>query len=112
MKKEISKTEILVNELILEKYKPVMVIQLSRNTTNKLSNKLKKWAEDISRQTGYEVLVFPDEKNTSVKIVSVYGTETETLENLKEFIEKKDNTTKLKNTPFTTIKDIIKNKDE
>tara|TARA_R110000824_G_scaffold55075_1_gene151869 strand:- start:49 stop:387 length:339 start_codon:yes stop_codon:yes gene_type:complete len=112
MKKEISKTEILVNELILEKYKPVMVIQLSRNTTNKLSNKLKEWGEDISKQTGYEVLVFPDEKDTSVKIVSVYGTEMDTLENINEYIEKKDKPPRLKNTPFTTIKDIIKNKDE
>ena len=108
MKKEISKTEILVNELILEKYKPVMVIQLSRNTTNKL----KEWGEDISKQTGYEVLVFPDEKDTSVKIVSVYGTEMDTLENINEYIEKKEKPPRLKNTPFTTIKDIIKNKDE
>jgi len=111
MKKEISKTEIIANELLLERYKPVMVIQLSRDTTNKLSNKLKEWSEDISKKTGYEVLVFPDEKNTSVNIVSVCGAEIKNLKDLQEYGEKKDKSLKLKDTPFTTIKDIIKNKD-
>ena len=47
MKKNITKTEIIANELLLERYKPIMIIQLSRTTTQKLSNKLKQFAEDI-----------------------------------------------------------------
>ena len=112
MKKNITKTEIIANELLLERYKPIMIIHLSRTTTQKLSNKLKQFAEDISKQTRYEVLVFPDEKDTSVKIVSVCGTETENIKDLKKYIYDKYEKPQPKTTPFTTIKDIIKDKNE
>ena len=74
MPKEISNTERLANELLLERYKPLMVVKLSRSATNSLSDKLKTFALDLSDKTNYEVLLFPDEDITSVEIVSVCNT--------------------------------------
>ena len=112
MKEKITNTEIIANELLLEKYRPIMVVKLSKTTTLKLTNKLKEFALDISDKTGYEVLLFPDEKDTSVNLISVCNTETENIDNLRKYIYDKYANSKLEDTPFTTIKDRIKKSNE
>tara|TARA_R110000824_G_scaffold311062_1_gene498269 strand:+ start:395 stop:739 length:345 start_codon:yes stop_codon:yes gene_type:complete len=114
MPKEISNTEKVINELLIEKYKPVMVVKLSVITTSKLSYRLEEFAGDISKKTGYEVLLFPDEEETSVKIISIFGTEIEKIKELREYIYEKYEKPNFTNIPFTSIKEIIKkrNKDE
>jgi hypothetical protein len=111
MSKEINSTERLANELLLERYKPLMVVKLSRSATNSLSDRLETFAVDLSNKTNYEVLVFPDEDITSVEIVSVCNTEILEIENIREYVygkyEKKED---LNNTPYTKVKDFIKKK--
>ena len=112
MTKEISNTERISNELLIEKYEPVMVIALSHSTTIRLIGKLKEFALDISSRTNYEVLLFPDEEQTTVNIVSVCNTDKIDLQAIKDYIYKKYEQNNLEHTPFTKIKDIIKKRDE
>jgi len=109
MEKNISKTERIANELLIERYKPILVIQLSVSATRNLGGKLKQFAEDISERTIYEVLIFPDEKETSIKIVSICNSETQNIEDIKEYVYKKYEGYKDGNGPFNTIKDRIDN---
>jgi|TARA_B100001778_G_C18020521_1_gene376362 hypothetical protein len=107
MEKNISKTERIANELLIERYKPILVIQLSVSTTRNLSGKLKQFAEDISERTRYEVLIFPDEKETSVKIISICNTETTNIEEIKNYVYKKYENYRVDKGPFNQIKDRI-----
>ena len=70
---------------------------------------IKEFAEDISERTRYEVLIFPDEKETSIKIVSICNSETQNIEDIKEYVYKKYEGYKDGNGPFNTIKDRIDN---
>ncbi len=111
MSKNITNTERIANELLLEKYKPIMVIKLSKKATTNLKGKLEIFALDVSKKTKYEVLIFPDEEKTEVNIVSVCNSEIISLEDLRKYIYSKDRQKdKLKHTPFTTIKDKLKEK--
>jgi len=111
MSKNITNTERIANELLLEKYKPVMVVKLSHKATTNLKGNLETFALDVSKKTKYEVLIFPDEEKTEVNIVSVCNSEIISLEDLQKDIYRKDTQKeKLKNTPFTTIKDKLKEK--
>ena len=48
MVKKITNTEIIANELLIEKYRPLMVIKLSKPTTLRVGSNLEKFALDIS----------------------------------------------------------------
>ena len=109
MSKDITNTERIANELLLEKYKPLMIVKLSHTATNNLQGKLEEFAINISKKTKYEVLLFPDEDITEVKIVSVCNSEKMDLKDLQNKVYNK-NKDKLKNTPFTTVKDKVKEK--
>ena len=111
MSKNITNTERIANELLLEKYKPLMVVKLSNKATSNLQGKLKEFALNISKKTKYEVLIFPDEDITEVKIVSVCNTEKIDLKDLQNEIYSKDKE-RLKNIPFTPIKDKVNPPDE
>ena len=50
MGKNITNTERIANELLLEKYKPLMVVQLSKATTTRIGTNLEKFALDISKK--------------------------------------------------------------
>ena len=101
MSKDITNTERLANELLLETYKPLLVVKLSKSTTLRLSSHLKEFATDINKKTGYEVLLFPDEDTTSVDIVSVCKSE-----NI-ELVYNRYERSSIGEIPFTKIKDII-----
>ena len=106
MSKNITNTERIANELLIEKYKPLMVIKLSSKATTNLKGKLEEFALDVSKKTKYEVLIFPDEGVTEVKIVSVCNSEKIKLEELQNQIYSKEK--KPKNIPYTSIKDKLK----
>ena len=80
MVKEITNTERIANELLIEKYRPIMVIKLSKSTTLRVGSDLEKFALDISEKSGYEVLLLPDEDKTEIEIVSVCNSEFVVLE--------------------------------
>ena len=111
MSKDITNTERIANELLLEKYKPLMIVKLSHTATNNLQGKLEEFAINISKKTKYEVLLFPDEDITEVKIVSVCNSEKMDLKDLQNKVYNK-NKDKLKNTPFTKVKYKVKEKQQ
>tara|TARA_R110000787_G_scaffold40097_1_gene99937 strand:+ start:1705 stop:2043 length:339 start_codon:yes stop_codon:yes gene_type:complete len=112
MTKEIINTDSLriANELLLEKYMPVMVVTLSRKTTVTLSDKLKDFALDLSKKTGYEVLLFPDEDKTSVNIISVCNHKQVEIDNLREYVYGKYKKPDEEAIPYTKITDRINKK--
>jgi hypothetical protein len=115
MTKEIIKTDSLriANDLLLEKYMPVMVVTLSRKTTITLSDKLKEFALDLSTKTGYEVLLFPDEDKTSVNIISVCNHRQVEIDDIKEYVYGKYKSDVKEEIPYTKITDRLnKNKDD
>jgi len=112
MSKNITNTERIANELLIEKYRPLMIVKLSKSTTLRVGD-LQKFGLEISDKSGYEVLLFPDEEETDIKIVSVCNSEVEDIEELKDYIYKKYETTLLDNSPYKKVKDYIKtNKNE
>ena len=112
MSKDITNTERIANELLLEKYRPLMVVKLSKSTTLRIGADIEKFALDISDKSGYEVLVFPDENKTEIEIVSVCNAEFLELEEIKNYIYKKYENTLLDNSPYKKVKDLIKKKNE
>ena len=107
MSKDITNTERIANELLLEKYRPLMFVKLSKPTTLRIGD-LEKFALDLSDKSGYEVLLFPDEEDTDIKIVSVCESEFKDIEELKNYIYKRYETTLLSNSQYTKVKDYIK----
>ena len=108
MTKKNNKAGEVVNDLLLQNYKPILMVKLSTPSTVRLGENIEKFALDISKKTGYEVLMFPNEEETDLKLVSVCGVKTKEIEELRNYIFDKYKSTDLKNTPFTKIKDIIK----
>jgi|TARA_B100001094_G_scaffold139476_1_gene134900 hypothetical protein len=113
MTNKLDKSKEVVNDLLLQNYTPVLMVKLSTPSTIRLGKNLEKFALDISKKTGYEVLMFPNEEETDLKLVSVCGDKTEEIEELREYIFTKYKSQSLENTPFTKIRDIVKkNKNE
>ena len=108
-KNEINK---IINELSLEKYKPVMILKLSANATRSIGEGLKQLGDDIMKKTGYPVLIFPNEEITSGEVVSVCESRILDIDEIKEYIYKKNEESNLRETPFTTIKNIIEKRNE
>jgi hypothetical protein len=110
MVKEITNTERIANELLIEKYRPIMVIKLSKSTTLRVGSDLEKFALDISEKSGYEVLLLPDEDKTEIEIVSVCNSEFVVLEEIKNYIYEKYENKLLDSSPYTRAKDFINKK--
>ena len=100
----------IAKELALEEYKPVMILKLSNQATIAIGN-LKEFTKKITEETGYTTLVFPNENETSGKIISIYDSERVDIDTLKEYIYGKDNN-KLFETPYSKIKEIINKRNE
>jgi uncharacterized protein YcgL (UPF0745 family) len=112
MDKKTTETNRIPNELLLQTYKPVMILKLSIEATTSLGVDLKKLGDSIMEKTGYTVLVFPNEEITSGEIISVCGSKMADIEEIKEYIYKKNKKSNLVETPFNTIKNIIEKRDE
>lgn len=101
-------TKKIANELLLEKYEPILVIKLIRIPP---VEELQAFASKIQKDFGYQTLVLPGEIETTVDIISVCKTESVEIENLKEKVYK---TCRLleqeleKPVEFKTAKEIIK----
>tara|TARA_Y100000310_G_scaffold303153_1_gene341216 strand:+ start:2658 stop:3023 length:366 start_codon:yes stop_codon:yes gene_type:complete len=77
---KIEETKKIANELLLEKYEPILVIKLIRIPP---VDELQAFASKIQKDFGYQTLVLPGELETSVDIVSVCKTESIEIETLK-----------------------------
>ena len=100
-------TKKIANELLLEKYEPILVIKLIRIPP---VEELQAFASKIQKDFGYQTLVLPGELETTVDIISVCKSESTEIEELKEQVYK---TCKLleqeleKPVEFKTAKEII-----
>ena len=74
-KELLSKLENLVNE----KYEPILVIQLLRVPPQE---ELQAFAKGLSEQFGYKVLVLPGDIETKVELISVLKTDVKKVEDL------------------------------
>jgi Icc-related predicted phosphoesterase len=74
-KELLSKLENLLNE----KYEPILVIQLLRVPPQE---ELQAFAKSLSEQFGYKVLVLPGDIETKVELISVLKTDVKKVEDL------------------------------
>ena len=74
-KKLLSKLEDLLNE----KYEPILVIQLLRVPPQE---ELQAFANNLSEQFGYKVLILPGDIETKVELISVLKTDVKKVEDL------------------------------
>ncbi len=108
MTDKLENTKKIANELLLEKYEPILVIKLIRIPP---VEELQAFASKIQKDFGYQTLVLPGELETTVDIVSVCKSESTEIKELKEQVYK---TCKLleqeleKPVEFKTAKEIIK----
>jgi len=110
MSKNITNTERIANELLLEKYRPLMIVKLSKSTTLRIGGDVEKFALDISDKSGYEVLIFPEEDKTEIEIVSVCNSNFVEVEEIKNYIYEKYENKLLHNSPYKKVKDFINKK--
>jgi|TARA_R110000823_G_scaffold266396_2_gene386157 hypothetical protein len=80
MTEKLEETKKIANELLLEKYEPILVIKLIRIPP---VDELQAFASKIQKDFGYQTLVLPGEIETSVDIVSVCKSDTTEIETLK-----------------------------
>jgi len=74
--KEISNTEKIANELLIEKYEPIMVLKLNIDYISGMNDsELKDKAKNVSEHTGYKVLLLPTSGESDAKIIGVCGTQ-------------------------------------
>jgi hypothetical protein len=78
-------TKAAVNELLLEKYEPILVIKLRRVPP---MEELHAFANKIQEDFKYQTLVLPGELETTVDIVSVCKSKIVEIEDLKKEIFK------------------------
>ena len=108
MEDNLKETKKVANELLLEKYEPILVIKLIRIPP---VEELQAFASKIQKDFGYQTLVLPGELETTVDIISVCKSESTEIEELKEKVYK---TCRLleqeleKPVEFKTAKEIIK----
>jgi len=79
----LKETKKIANELLLEKYEPILVIKLIRVPP---VDELQAFASKIQKDFGYQTLVLPGELETSVDIISVCKTQSMEIDNLKEMV--------------------------
>ena len=74
--KEITNTEIIANELLIEKYEPILVLKLNIDYISGMSDtELKDKIKDVSEHTGYKVLMLPTSGESDAKVIGVCGTQ-------------------------------------
>ena len=83
MTDKLKETKKIANELLLEKYEPILVIKLIRIPP---VDELQAFAAKIQKDFGYQTLVLPGELETSVDIISVCKTQSMEIDNLKEMV--------------------------
>ena len=85
MTDKLENTKKIANELLLEKYEPILVIKLIRIPP---VDELQAFASKIQKDFGYQTLVLPGELETTVDIISVCNSESMEIEDLKEEVYK------------------------
>jgi len=85
MTDKLKNTKRVANELLLEKYEPILVIKLIRIPP---VDELQAFAAKIQKDFGYQTLVLPGEIETTVDIISVCKSESMQIEELKERVYK------------------------
>tara|TARA_R110000765_G_scaffold296590_1_gene391725 strand:- start:190 stop:531 length:342 start_codon:yes stop_codon:yes gene_type:complete len=74
--KNITNTEKIANELLIERYEPIMVLKLNIDYISGMSDtELKDKTKDVSEHTGYKVLLLPTSGDSDAKIIGVCGTQ-------------------------------------
>jgi len=74
--KDITNTEKIANQLLIEKYEPILVLKLNIEYMSEMSDtELKSKTKDVSEHTGYKVLVLPTSGENDAKIIGVCGTQ-------------------------------------
>tara|TARA_R110000824_G_scaffold127856_2_gene288483 strand:+ start:224 stop:592 length:369 start_codon:yes stop_codon:yes gene_type:complete len=109
MADKLKETKKIANELLLEKYEPILVIKLIRIPP---VEELQAFALKIQKDFGYQTLVLPGEIETSVDIVSVCKTDVGEIKELRDKVMgtcKKLEEELNKPIEFKTAKEIIEN---
>jgi|TARA_R100000664_G_C2745655_1_gene133441 hypothetical protein len=83
MAKDNSATKLAANQLLLEKYEPILVIKIMRIPP---VEELQAFTKKIQTDFGYNTLVLPGELDTSVEILSVCDVEVTDLEKLQKMV--------------------------
>jgi|TARA_R110000796_G_scaffold112692_3_gene224318 hypothetical protein len=85
MTDKLENTKKIANELLLEKYEPILVIKLIRIPP---VEELQAFASKIQKDFGYQTLVLPGELETTVDIISVCKSQSTEIKELKEQVYK------------------------
>ena len=83
MTKDNSATKLAANQLLLEKYEPILVIKLMRIPP---MEELQAFTKKLQKEFGYNTLVLPGELETSVNILSVCDIEVVDKEKLQQMV--------------------------
>ncbi len=85
--KDITNTEKIANQLLIEKYEPILVLKLNMDYISEMNDtELKDKTKDVSEHTGYKVLLLPTSGENDAKIIGVCGTQQFDINELQDII--------------------------
>ena len=109
--REITNTEIIANELLIEKYEPIMVLKLNIDYISGMSDtELKDKTKDVSEHTGYKVLLLPTSGESDAKIIGVCETQQFDIEKLQDVIFESFDDVDIMMGSYDKVKDFMKNR--
>jgi len=85
--KDITNTEKIANQLLIEKYEPILLLKLNMDYISEMNDtELKDKTKDVSEHTGYKVLLLPTSGENDAKIIGVCGTQQFDINELQDII--------------------------
>lgn len=109
--KNITNTEKIANELLIEKYEPIMVLKLNIDYIGGMSDtELKDKIKEVSEDTGYKVLLLPTSGDSDAKIIGVCGTQQFDMHELQGIILDSFDDVDIMMGSFTKVEKFIKDR--
>ena len=109
--KEITNTERIANQLLIEKYEPILVLKLNIDYVAHMDeDELKTKAKDVREQTGYKVLLLTTKGDSDAKVIGVCGTKQFDIDELQDIIFESFDDVDIMMGSYDKVKDFMKNR--
>ena len=109
--KEITNTERIAKQLLIEKHEPILVLKLNINeVVNMDESELKAKIREVGEQTGYKVLLLTTKGDSDAKIIGVCETEQFDIDELQDIIFESFDDVDIMMGSYDKVKEFMKNR--
>jgi len=109
--REITNTERIAKQLLIEKHEPILVLKLNiDDVANMDESEIKTKIREVGEQTGYKVLLLTTKGDSDAKIIGVCETEQFDIEKLQDIIFESFDDCDIMLGSYDKVKDFMKNR--